>query len=469
MAGCRTESSCHLRERYVIYILLIYILQLCQTEHVICNLKLKKNMRNLCFYFQIHLPFRLKRYRFFDIGNDHYYFDDFQIGDEIRHFVEQSYLPANKAILEMIRSSNGKFKCSFAISGITLEQFELYAPEAIDSFKELAATGNVEFLAEPYAHSLASVFDANEFERQVKLHSNKIQALFGKKPSTFYNSELIYSDEIGELVSKMGYKIMLIDEAKHIMGWKSPNFIYSHSYLPKLKLAVRNYKLSDDIAFHFVDFSLTAEKFIGWISAFPQDEQIVNIGMGYEVFGITQSAYTGIFDFLKALPYHAMEQQIGFVLPAELSKKYESAGSLSVPYPMSWVGNDKDLTPWTGNDLQQEALNKLYAVGERVRLCKDKQLLLDWLILQSTDHFRYMSHKDAYRSYYDSAYEAFMNYMNVLADFLSRVEAQYPSTIENEELNELLKTINRQEEEIEALELVIEKLKSKTKKRVVKK
>lgn len=418
-------------------------------------------MRNICFYFQIHIPFQLKRYRFFDIGNNHYYYDEFQTNERVNNLVQNSYLNANRTIAEMIRSSNGKFKCAFSISGITLELFEQYNPEVIDSFKELAATGSVEFLAEPYAHSLSSVFDKDEFVRQVKMHSSKIEALFGKKPTTFFNAELIYSDEIGEAVSKMGYKTMMIDEAKHIMGWKSPNFVYNHSYIPKLKLLVRNFKLSDDIAFRFSSILLTAEKFINWISALPEGENVINLGMGYEIFGIIQPAYTGIFDFLKALPYHAMEQQISFVLPSEIIRKTESAGSLSVPYPMSWVGNDKDLTPWTGNDLQQEALNKLYAVGERVRLCNDKALQLDWLILQSTDHFRYMSHKDAHGTSYETPYEAFMNYMNVLADFLERVEAQYPTTIDNEELNELLKTINSQEQEIVRLENELSKAKSK--------
>lgn len=418
-------------------------------------------MRNICFYFQIHQPMRLKRYRFFEIGQDHYYYDDFQTEDRIRKVVEQSYLTANRTIAEMIRSSNGKFRCSFSISGVALEQLEQYAPEVIDSFRELSKTGSVEFLAEPYAHSLASVYDANEFERQVKTHADKIEQLFGKRPTSFYNSELIYSDEIGEMVSKMGFKSMMIDEAKHILGWKSPNYVYKHSYLPKLKLMVRNHKLSDDFAFRFTNLSITAEKFIGWISALPAEENIVNIGMGYEVLGMTQPAQTGIFDFLKALPYHAMEQQMNFVLPSEFTKKTEATDTLSVPYPISWVGNDKDLTPWTGNDLQQEALNKLYAVSERVNLCQDKPLQRDWLMLQSSDHFRYMSHKDAYGTNYETPYDAFMNYMNVLADFLERVEAQYPSSIDNEELNELLKTIDHQEKEIEELENEIKKLKAK--------
>lgn len=418
-------------------------------------------MRNICFYFQIHLPFRLKRYRFFEIGKDHYYYDDFQTEDRIRNAVEQSFLTANRTIAEIIRSSNGKFRCAFTISGVTLEQLEQYAPEVIDSFKELAQTGSIEFLAEPYAHSLSSVFDANEFERQVTMHADKIESLFGKRPTAFFNAELIYSDEIGELVSKMGYKTMMIDEAKHIMGWKSPNYVYNHSYIPKLKLLVRNHKLSDDIAFRFSGLSLSAENYISWIASLPAEEKVINIGFGYEALGIIQSANTGIFEFMKALPYHAMEHQMSFVLPSEISKKNESAGPLSVPYPMSWVGNDKDLTPWTGNDLQQEALNKLYAVGERVRLCTDKPLLRDWLILQSTDHFRYMSHKDAFGTHYESAYEAFMNYMSVLADFLERVDAQYPTTIDNEELNELLKTINHQEKEIEKLENELKKLRAK--------
>jgi len=426
-------------------------------------------MKNICFYFQIHQPLRLKRYRFFEIGQDHYYYDDFQTEERIKYNVEKAYLPANRTIAEMIRSSNGKFRCAFSISGVTIEQFEQYAPEVIDSFKELAKTGSVEFLAEPYAHSLSSVFDANEFELQVQMHSDKIEALFGKRPTTLFNSELIYSDEIGELVSKMGYKTMMIDEAKHIMGWKSPNYVYSHSYIPKLKLLIRNHKLSDDIAFRFSTMFLTAETFISWLSGLPESEKVINIGLGYEAFGITQSNQSGIFEFLRSLPYHAMEQEIGFMLPSDISKKNDTQGSLSVPYAMSWVGNDKDLTPWTGNDLQQEALNKLYAVGERVRLCSDKPLLRDWLMLQTTDNFRFMSHKDAYGTHFETAYDAFMNYMNVLADFLVRVDDQYPTSIENEELNELLKTINHQEKEIETLENEIQKLKSKKVKSTVEK
>lgn len=414
-------------------------------------------MRNICMCFQLHAPYRLKRYRFFEIGQDHYYYDDYQTENRIQQLAQQSYLPANRTILDMIRSSNGKFKCAYAISGITLELLEQYAPEVIDSFRELAQTGSVEFLAEPYAHSLSSIFDINEFEKQLKLHADRIEQLFGQKPTTLCNSELIYSDELGDIAYKMGYHVQMIPGAKHMLGWKSPNYMYSNVFNHKAKLLVRNPKLSDDISFRFNDHSwqdypLDAEKFIRWISSIPAEEPIVNLWMGYETFGIRQQVYTGIFDFLKSLPYFAMEQKMGFVTPAEAGKKLTAVDTLSTNSAISWSGETKNLSVWTGNDLQQEALNKLYSVGERVRLCTDKALQQDWLALQSVDHFRYMSHTDAFDTNYESPYEAFMNYMNILSDFLQRVDEQYPTTIENEELNALLKTINNQEKEIERLE-----------------
>lgn len=423
-------------------------------------------MKNICFYFQIHQPERLKRYRFFEIGQDHYYYDDFQNNENIRRLAEQSYLPANQIITEMIRSSNGKFKCAFSISGVTLEQLQRFSPEVIDSFKELAATGSVEFLAEPYAHSLASVFDEEEFQSQVKMHSDLIHSLFSKKPSVFRNAALIYSDDIGEAVLKMGYKTILIEEAKHVMGWKSPNYMYSHSYLNKLKILVRNIKLSEDIFMRFSnpswnEYPLTAEKFVDKIATTSADEKIFNVWMGYESLGVVQPEHTGIFNFFKAIPYHAMEREIGFALPSEIAKANEITGNLTVPFPSSWWGHEKDLSPWKGNDLQNEALEKLYQVSERVRMSKDKPLLQDWLHLQTSDHFRYMSHKEAYGSNYESPYDAFVNYMNVLADFLERVKMQFPSSIDNEELNGLLKTITQQGKTIELLEQELDKLKAK--------
>ena len=426
-------------------------------------------MKNICFYFEIHQPLRLKRYRFFEIGQDHYYYDDFQAEERIRAMAEQSYLPANRTIAEMIRSSNGKFKCAFSISGVALEQLEQYAPEVIDSFKELAQTGSIEFLAEPYAHSLASLYDTDEFVRQINLHAEKLESLFGKKPTAVRNSELIYSNEIGEIVSKLGYKTILIEQVKDVLGWKSPNYIYCHPSISKLKLLVRNNKLSDDISFRFSnrnwsEFPLTSEKFIGKIAETPETESIFNVWMGYEALGFYQHPESGIFEFLKAMPYHAIEQGIGFVLPSDAPKKSDTADSLSYTHPTSWA-ESKDISVWNGNDLQHEALSKLYAVSERVHLCNDKPLQHDWLLLQTTDNFRYMSHYDSFGSNYVSPYEAFTNYMNVLADFLDRVDAQYPTNIENEELNELLKTINNQEKEIEKLESEIRKLKPRKEKK----
>ncbi len=423
-------------------------------------------MKNICIYFQLHQPYSLKRYRFFDIGEDHYYYDDFRTEECIRQLAERSYLPSNASILEIIKNSNGKFRCAYSISGVMLEQLEQFAPEVIDSFRELAATGAVEFLAEPYAHSLASVYDADEFERQVKMHADAIENLFGKRPTALRNSELIYSDEIGERVAKMGYKTMLIDEARHILGWKSPNYLYTHAYIPKLKLLVRNLKFSDDISFRFSDpswneYPLTADKYVDWLSSLPPEEKIINIWMGYEAFGIFQQQATGIFEFMRAFPYHAMEKEMNFVLPSEASKKLTDAGPLSVLHPISWSGHEKDLSLWTGNDLQQEALKKLYAVTERVNLATDKPLRHDWLLLQTSDNFRYMSFKDSFGTYYESPYEAFMNYMNILADFLERVDAQYPTSIENEELNELLKTIQAQDDKIEHLERELKKARAR--------
>lgn len=297
-------------------------------------------MKNICFYFEIHQPLRLKRYRFFEIGQDHYYYDDFQAEERIRAMAEQSYLPANRTIAEMIRSSNGKFKCAFSISGVALEQLEQYAPEVIDSFKELAQTGSIEFLAEPYAHSLASLYDTDEFVRQINLHAEKLESLFGKKPTAVRNSELIYSNEIGEIVSKLGYKTILIEQVKDVLGWKSPNYIYCHPSISKLKLLVRNNKLSDDISFRFSnrnwsEFPLTSEKFIGKIAETPETESIFNVWMGYEALGFYQHPESGIFEFLKAMPYHAIEQGIGFVLPSDAPKKSDTADSLSYTHPTS--------------------------------------------------------------------------------------------------------------------------------------
>lgn len=419
-------------------------------------------MKTICFYFQIHQPFRLRRYRFFDIGNNHYYYDDFQ-NEEIFHRIsEKCYLPANRAIMEMIRKSGGKFKVAFSISGTALEQMEIYAPEVIDSFRELAGLGCVEFLAETYAHSLASIGDPEEFKAQVRMHTEKIKALFGVEPKVFRNTELIYSDDISELVYELGFEGMLTEGAKHVLGWKSPNYVYASAIRPQLKLLLKNDRFSEDLSIRFDDHSwkeypLTADKYISAISATAEGEKIINAFMNYEVLGSMHAADTGIFDFFKALPQYAERNDITFSLPSEIFAQTRPVDSISVPYPMSWVDEEKDCSSWLGNVLQQEAFRKLNEISERVRLCENRRIKQDWIYLQSSDHLYYMSTKH-YNLFspYDNPYDAFNNYMNVLSDFILRVEAQFPSSIENEELNSLLTTIQNQGDEITRLKKELE-------------
>ena len=414
-------------------------------------------MKTICFYFQIHQPFRLRRYRFFDIGNNHYYYDDFQ-NEEIFHRIsEKCYLPANRAIMEMIRKSGGKFKVAFSISGTALEQMEIYAPEVIDSFRELAGLGCVEFLAETYAHSLASIGDPEEFKAQVRMHTEKVKALFGVEPKVFRNTELIYSDDISELVYELGFEGMLTEGAKHVLGWKSPNYVYASAVRPQLKLLLKNDRFSEDLSIRFDDHSwkeypLTADKYISAISATAEGEKIINAFMNYEVLGSMHAADTGIFDFFKALPQYAERNDITFSLPSEIFAQTRPVDSISVPYPMSWVDEEKDCSSWLGNVLQQEAFRKLNEISERVRLCENRRIKQDWIYLQSSDHLYYMSTKH-YNLFspYDNPYDAFNNYMNVLSDFILRVQAQFPASIENEELNSLLTTIRNQNEEISNL------------------
>ncbi len=427
-------------------------------------------MKTICLYFQIHQPFRLKRYRFFDIGRDHYYYDDFANEDIIRRVADLTILKSNAILQDLIKEYNGKFKVAFSISGIALEQLEIYVPEAIDGFRELSKTGCVEFLAETYAHSLASLTDPEEFKLQVKAHSDKIELLFGQRPKVFRNTELIYSDEISDLVYQMGYRGMLTEGAKHILGWKSPNYLYTSITKPGLKVLLRNAKFCDDLSFRFSNYEwseypLVADKFVNWISALPESEQLINLFLNYETLGTLQTAETGIFEFFKAIPRFASAKNIGFSTPSEIINKLKPVGSISVPYPCSWAGEEKDLSGWKGNILQQEAIDKLYSIGERVRMCNDRRIRQDWQYLQTSDHFHYMSTKvfpgPSVYSPYESAYDAFSNYMNVLSDFKERVKAQFPSNIDNEELNALLTTIQNQGIEIERLEKEVVKLKKK--------
>lgn len=420
-------------------------------------------MKAICFNFEIHQPFRLKRYRFFDIGNDHYYYDDFLNDDIITRIAERSYIPAARTLLRMIEENKGKFKCSIAITGIAIEQIEQYVPEFIDLLKRLADTGCVEFVAEPYAHSLASLNDPEEFAEQIKVECEKLHTLLGVKPKVLRNTELIYCDDLAPQILALGFKGVITEGAKHILGWKSPNYVYSAATAPKLKLLLKNSKLSDDISFRFSDTSwpeypLTADKYIDWIASTPADEQIINLSMNLETFGGLQPANSGIFQFLEALPRFAHERGIEFYTPSEVISKLKAVSELSVVHPISGADEARDTSAWLGNQLQNEAFNKLYSVAERVRLCTDRRLKQDWWYLQASDHFYYMSTKHladgavhSLFSPYETPFQAFTNYMNVLADFIVRVEEQYPLSIENEELNSLLTTIRNQAAEIETL------------------
>ncbi len=412
----------------------------------------------------MHAPYRLKRYRFFEIGHDHYYYDDMATEEHVNWLVQTSYLPLCQTLKDMINLSKGKFHCAISVSGTMIEMFEQFNPEMIDILKELAATKCVEFLATPYSYSLASEYNGEEFKRQLKLQGSLLETILGVKAQSVWNTELLYTDEEAYNLNKMGYKVILSEGAKHILSWKTPNKMYQSAGAPKMKVMLRNTNLSDELSFHFSDpswgnFPIDAEKYANQLQALPEGEDIINIWVGAETFGIRQNAGSGIFDFLKALPYFVLEREMGFITPSEAAKKMAAEDILSSPYPLTWSGEAKDLSVYTGNDLQQEALNKLYAVTERVHLCQDKNLKTNWLRLQDVNYLHYMNHIDQGETQYESAYDAFINYMNVLSDFLQTVEEQYPTTIENEELNELLKTIRNQEEEIQQLQAKLKKAK----------
>lgn len=385
-------------------------------------------MKTVCFYFQVHQPWRLKTYRFFQMGNDHNYLDDFTNRAIMQKIARECYLPMNALLESLIHEHKGAFKCTFSITGSAVEQFKAYAPEVLDSFKRLAATGCVEFLGETYSHSLSSLYSVDEFKQEVKLHSQMLKEEFGVKPTAFRNTELIYSDDIAKAVEGMGFKTMLAEGAKHILGWKSPNFIYSDAVDNKLRLMLRNYKLSDDIAFRFSnegwnEWPLTADKFAGWVAQETGD--VVNLFMDYETFGEHQKASTGIFDFVKALPGALLRTgELEFATVSEATKRLQPVAVLHCPYAMSWADEERDVTAWLGNDLQNEAFSKLYALAPKVKKVKNKDFDFVWHFMQNSDHFYYMATKwlsdgdvHSYFNPYGSAYEAFMNYMNVLADF----------------------------------------------------
>jgi len=430
-------------------------------------------MRTICLYFQIHQPFRLKRYRFFSIGNDHYYYDDYLNESILARVAERSYLQANKVIRQIIREYGTQFKVAFSISGIALDQLELYTPEVIESFQKLAKTGSVEFLAETYSHSLVAMKNKEEFTRQVTQHREKIKQLFGQEPRVFRNTELIYSDRIGADVADMGFTAMLTEGAKHVLGWKSPNYLYCNVINPRLKLLLRNFRMSDDLAFRFSnrgwsEFPLTAEKFVTWLRKLDKNEETVNIFIDYETFGEHQWMETGIFDFLKALPGVVYKNSnFSFGTPSEIADNLLPVSTISVPSPISWADEERDLTAWLGNELQVDAFNRLYSLTDKIWRCDDVKIRKDWTYLQASDHFYYMSTKffsdGAYQVYYnpyDTPYEAYINYMNVLSDFSIRLNSLVPEDNQDMEIASLTQVISEKDMLIGKYENEIKRLKS---------
>ena len=434
-------------------------------------------MKTVCLYFEIHQNIHLKRYRFFDIGTDHYYYDDYENERSISETAERSYVPALEALIEMAERYGSYFKCAISLSGCAIEQLENHAPQVIELLQKLGETGCVEFLAEPYSHGFSSLKNPECFKEEVTRLCKKVKALFGQDPKIFRNSCLIYSDEIGEIVANMGFKGMLAEGAKHVLGWKSPHFVYHCNRNPNLKLLLRDYSLSEDISFRFNDSSwseypLFADTYANWIANLPEEDQVINLFMELCALGIFQPLSSNILEFMKALPEQLKQRGVVFSTPSEICAKIKSVGELNVEYPTSWVDEERDLSPWLGNVMQQEALEKLYSIADRVRICRDRRLMQDWDYLQASNNLRFMSTKPnsygGYRGIYDSPYDAFTNYMNILGDFITRVKNLYPDEIENEELNSLLTTIKNQsdeltkkDKEIKQLENMLAKLEAK--------
>ena len=427
-------------------------------------------MKTICLYFEIHQIIHLKRYRFFDIGTDHYYYDDYENDRTISDIAERSYMPALNTFLEMIKEHGGYFKVAFSISGVGIEQLEMHAPQVLAKLQELNDTGCVEFLAEPYSHGLSSLVNDECFEADVKKQMAKMEEYFGKKPTVLRNSSLIYSDEIGNLAASMGFKGVLTEGAKQVLGWKSPHYVYNCCMAPNLKLLLRDVELSDDISLRFCNtdwsgYPLFADNYINKIASLPDNEQVINIFMELLALGISQPLSSNILEFIKALPRCAKQKGITFSTPSEICGKMKSVGDLLVPDAMSWVDEERDVSCWLGNPMQREAFNKLYSIADRVRIANDPRINQDWDYLQASNNFRFMTTKPSNvgldRGIYSSPFDAFTNYMNILGDFINRVNSLYPEDIDNDELDSLLTTIKNQGDEIMMKDNEIVRLKTK--------
>lgn len=430
-------------------------------------------MKTICLYFEIHQNIQLKRYRFFDIGTDHYYYDDYEDERLITDVANRSYMPALEALGEMLKEHPGFFKVAFSLSGVGMELLEIHAPQVLEKLQELNQTGCVEFLAEPYSHGLASLANEESFAKEVKRQCQKMKEYFGKEPKVLRNSSLIYSDDIGAQAAQMGFKGMLTEGARHVLGWKSPHYVYNCALAPNLKLLLRDVNLSDDISLRFsnVDwegYPLFADNYVDRIANFPGEEHVVNIFMELSALGIAQPLSSNILDFLKALPECAKQRGLTFSTPSEICDTMPSVGALDVPDTLSWTDEERDVSSWLGNPMQREAFNKLYSVADRVRIADDPRINQDWDYLQASNNFRQMTTKPSQvgidRGIYASPFDAFTNYMNILGDFIARVNSLYPESVDNDELASLLTTIKNQDEEIEMKNKEITRLQTKIEK-----
>lgn len=430
-------------------------------------------MKTICLYFEIHQNIQLKRYRFFDIGTDHYYYDDYEDERLITDVANRSYMPALEALGEMLKEHPGFFKVAFSLSGVGMELLEIHAPQVLEKLQELNQTGCVEFLAEPYSHGLASLANEESFAKEVKRQCQKMKEYFGKEPKVLRNSSLIYSDDIGAQAAQMGFKGMLTEGARHVLGWKSPHYVYNCALAPNLKLLLRDVNLSDDISLRFsnVDwegYPLFADNYVDRIANFPGEEHVVNIFMELSALGVAQPLSSNILEFLKALPECAKQRGLTFSTPSEICSTMPSVGALDVPDTLSWTDEERDVSSWLGNPMQREAFNKLYSVADRVRIADDPRINQDWDYLQASNNFRQMTTKPSQvgidRGIYASPFDAFTNYMNILGDFIARVNSLYPESVDNDELASLLTTIKNQDEEIEMKNKEITRLQTKIEK-----
>ena len=390
-------------------------------------------MASVCFYFQVHQPFRLRRYSVFD--SDTNYFDDYKNAELCRKVASRCYLPANRLMLDLVRRHGKDFALSYSITGVALEQFERWAPEVVDSFRALVDTGQVELLAETFHHSLAFLYSREEFREQVMAHSAKMTGVFGVRPKVFRNTELIYNNDLAHFVEELGFTGVTAEGADHVLGYRSPAFVYQPVGTDRIRLLLKNYRLSDDIAFRFSDRSwpewpLRAETFAQWVDQVNGNGYVVNLFMDYETFGEHQWADSGIFEFMEHLPEYILAGgKNNFLTLSAAAAAYEPAAELDIPHMVSWADVERDLSAWLGNAMQSNALHELYRMEGEVKAAGNAELLDDWRRLQTSDHFYYMCTKwfadgDVHKYFnpYESPYDSYINFMNVLDNLRSRLK-----------------------------------------------